>query len=123
MLNLVWPMRAVLFGLAGLYVIGAAPLFHLAYRVFVRSCTEGQLTFHGWVITFAIAGIPAGLALVYSALAYLLITLRHRRVAIALAAMSCVEIPYGTILGMATIVVLLWPAIASSFDAHLNERI
>lgn len=110
-----WPVRALLFGLAGLYVIGAAPLFHLAYRVFVRSCSEGQLTFHGWIVTFAIAAMPAGLALIYSVLAYLLMTLRHRRVATALAAVSCVGIPYGTVLGIATLVALLWPGSAACF--------
>src|SRR6478752_10860145 len=108
MLSVKWLMRALLFGLAGLYVIGAAPLYQLAYRVFVRSCSEGQLTFHGWIVTFAMATMPAGLALVYCVLAYLLATRRHRSVATALAAVSCVGIPYGTVLGIATLVALLW---------------
>jgi len=115
MVSIARPMRALFIILSALYVISAADLLYLAYRVVVRSCTEGQLTFDGWVLTLSVAALPFGLALVYSALAYLWIALRHRKIAITLAAISCVGIPYGTALGIATLVALFWPGTASRF--------
>ena len=118
-------MKALLTTLANFYVVEAAVVLYLDYRIFVRFCAEGhyRLTSSGWIRTLSVCAVPALFALICSMLAYLLITRRHRRVAIALAAISCVAVPYGTALGVVTLIALLWPGTESHFDTQLGQTI
>lgn len=79
----------------------------------------------GWFI----AGMGAcgllvilGLAGLYAYVGYCLQRLRHRTFCIVMAAITCLSIPLGTILGVFTLVVLLRPSAVALFEQSAMER-
>lgn len=79
----------------------------------------------GWVVA-GVGGcgmlIILGLAGLFAYAGYCLQNLRHRTFCIVMAAITCLSIPIGTILGVFTLVVLLRPSAAALFEQIAAER-
>jgi hypothetical protein len=110
------PMNIVLNAFGAMYVLAAALVVYIDARVIARVCGEGTLRPSAWVRLFTVSAIPVGFAGMCCFLAYLLFTRRHHRAALLMAAISCLGIPYLTVLGIATIVTLLWPGMREQFS-------
>jgi hypothetical protein len=70
------------------------------------------------VILFGVIGV--GFITLFCLLAYFLATRRHHKAAIVLAAISCIGIPFGTILGVLSLITLTRPDARAEF---LSKRL
>jgi hypothetical protein len=117
-------MKTLLAILSGLYVIGAILVGLVWLSIFSRlraafhvDTTRTEIAFSSWIPFISFSVVAAAFAIMCCLLAYFLVARRHRRAALVMAGISCVGIPYGTILGIATLITISWPEVRAQFTS------
>jgi hypothetical protein len=113
----------VVAGLAALFSL--LPVFHLVIGVLIATQAEGQGQDErigvviGWMFA-ALATVMILAGLTYAVLLALagrnLARRRHYTFCMVMAAVSCIFVPVGTVLGVFTLIVLLRPAVQEKFE-------
>jgi len=120
-LRLLGIFHYVVAGLCGLFAL--FPVFHLAIGVGIVSgampVQDPQARWMGWFfIAFASAWMLCGLALAVAIAVAGRCLQRHRRYTYCLvvAGLSCMLMPFGTVLGVFTLIVLVRPRVKTLFE-------
>ena len=112
----------VVAGLAGMFAL--LPIFHLVIGLMIATESVGGSDQAigqaiGWMfVAFASAFILGGLAFAacLAVAGRFLATRSHYTFCLVMAAMACVFVPFGTVLGVFTLIVLVRPSVKAQFE-------
>jgi ABC-type Fe3+ transport system permease subunit len=117
-------VKTVLAILSGLYLIGAVLVGLVWFSIFSRlrdafhaDPARAEVAFSSWIPFISFSVIAAVFAIMCCVLAYLLVTRRRRKAALIMAGISCLGIPYGTVVGIATLIIISWPEVRAQFTS------